>query len=419
MTHAAREATLRIALATAIALASVACIVVSIRLSLADDLGRRPDIASTARAARLAPASARYRLRQAALIERRGGPGSDAAVGRLLAEATSVEPLLAEPWMQRGLYEEIHGQTQQAEQMLRRAAYNDRTFKPSWTLANFYARHAEIDQFWVYARHCLELTEPHAYAPEPVFDLCWRVSDDGTTILKRAVPPVPWVRAAYVTYLSSAKKPKLALAAWRTLDGAGMAAEDGPGLALCELLIAEGDAAGAVEVWNGYAAGRGRSGLDPRQGRSLTDGALEREPSGRGFDWVLPRTHGINNRYFEDERQVRIELDGEQPESVELLTQTIPVTPGARYQLRFEYQTADIAPGSGLAWAVLDALSNVVQGAPCASLASAEPAGGVCPFQAGPGQGLLRLALRYSRTSGTLRARGSIRISRLQLERMP
>ncbi|HCC56603.1 MAG TPA: hypothetical protein DEQ47_04960 [Solibacterales bacterium] len=416
--HAAGGATLRWALAAAMALAGAACITVSIRLSLADDLARRPELASAARAVRLAPGSARYRLRQAALLERDNPAGGDAAVGRLLEDATTIEPRLAEPWMQRGLYLEIHGHKNQAEQMLLRAADADHTFKPAWTLANFYARHADIDKFWTYARQCLQLTEPAGYAPEPVFDLCWRVSDDAPTILNRAVPPVPPVRAAYALYLTSLRKPSAALPAWRTLNRTGMADEFGPSLPLCDLLIQTGDAAGAVEVWNGYAAAHGRAGLDPARGRSLTDGNLEREPAGRGFNWALPRSHGIDNRYFGDENEVRVELDGDQPESAELLTQNIPVVPGARYRLRFQYQTTDIEPGSGLSWAAVEPATGAPQPSTCASLSSAEPAGGACEFQTASGQSLLRLALRYSRPLGTLRAHGSIRISHVRLERL-
>lgn len=416
--HAAGRAPLRVTLAAAIALAGAACITVAVRLSLADDLARRPELASAARAVRLAPGSARYRMRYAALLERDSPAGGDAAVGRLLEAATTLEPRLAEPWMQRGLYQELHGHNDLAEQMLLRAADADHTFKPAWTLANFYARHARTGEFWSYARHCLELSEPRGYAPEPVFDLCWRVSDDAPTILTRAVPNVPGVRAAYALYLTGLRKPLAALPAWRSLDGPRMAAEFGPSLPLCDLLIQSGDAAGAVEVWNGYAAAHGRPGLDPAHGRSLTDGDLEREPAGRGFHWSLPRSHGVDNRYFGDEKQVRIDLDGDEAESVELLTQNIPVLPGAHYRLRFRYQTTDIVAGSGLAWAALEPATGVPEVSSCGSLASAEPADGTCDFQAAPGRNLLRLALRYSRAVGTPRARGGIWISHVRLERL-
>ena len=391
---------------------------VSIRLSVADDLARRPELESAARAVRLAPGSARYRLREAALLERDHPLGREAQIGRLLEEATTLEPRLAEPWMQRGLFYEIHGHAQQAEQMLLRAADADHTFKPAWTLANFYARHDERDRFWKYARECLQLTEPRGYAPEPVFNLCWRVSEDAPAILNRAIPAVPAVRAAYAQYLTNLGKPSAALQAWRTVDRAGMAAEDGPAMPLCDLLIHAGDAAGAVEVWNGYVAAHGRASLDPGQGRSLTDGNLEREPSGRGFDWTLPRSHGVDNRYLADEKEVRIDLDGDEPDNVEMLTQNVAVAPGARYRLRFQYQTTDIEPGSGLAWAVFDAVTNAIQGSTCSSLASSEQAEGACEFQAGPNQTLVRVALHYSRTLGTRRSRGRIRISRVQLERL-
>ena len=400
------------------ALAGVACIVVSVRLSMADALARRPGLPSVTRAVELAPGSARYLLRQAALLEREPVAGGETAVGHVLERATSVEPLLAEPWMQLALFEEMHGQSGQAERALRHAAEIDHTFKPAWTLANFYARHAAGDPFWTSARHCLQLSEPMAYAPEPVFDLCWRVSDDPAEILRRAVPPSPWVRASYVAYLAESKRAVPALDAWRTLDRATQAAPAGPSPALCDLLLASGEVKRAVEVWNGYAGTRFGQLLDPQQGRSLTGGNLDREPTGRGFDWTLPRSNGIHNRYLADEKEVRIDFDGDQPENAELLTQNIPVVPGARYRLRFQYQTTGIAPGSDIAWAPVDAATNVVGKSTCGSLASAEPVAGECEFQAGPAQDLVRLALRYSRTLGTLRARGTLRISQVRLERL-
>jgi hypothetical protein len=358
------------------------------------------------------PGQTRYQLRQAAMLEAAGGAQNE--IEALLLHAARVAPFLAEPWMRLGIFYEA-SDPQKAEQLLLRAAAADHTFKPVWTLANFYLRQNREGPFWKYARRALELTEPRAYAPEPVFDLCWRASSNAPSILANAIPDNTYVRAAYVRYLLSRNRVEPALLAWRTLHSSRQAQDPLPGYELTEQLIAANRPVEALEVWNASHAG---APTDPLIGHSLTNEGLTSEPTGRGFDWRLEPSPGAALQYFSDGREIRAQLDGSESEDIELLVQNVPVVPGARYSFSFEYRTEDVPPGSGLQWVVVDALNNLPQPSNCASLSSSDPTRAACQFRAGPSQQLVRLALRYRRALGTRLLHGSVRFSKLHLEKL-
>ena len=330
----------------------------------------------------------------------------------VLLKAAGMAPFLAEPWMRLGIFYEARD-PRKAEQLLLRSAAVDHTFKPVWTLANFYLRENNPALFWKYARRALELTEPRAYAPEPVFDLCWRASSNAADILAYAIPDKPFVRAAYVRYLLGQHRVEPALVAWRTLhhDPADLLA----GYELTEELIAANHPAEALEVWNASHSG---SPTEPSAGHSLTNAELASEPTGRGFDWRLEPSAGATLQYFPDGREIRVQLDGSQSDDIELLIQNVPVVPAARYRFSFDYRTEDVPPSSGLQWVVVDALDNLPQPSTCASLSSIDPTRAACEFSVRPSQRLVRLALRYRRALGTRRLNGSVRFSKFQLEKL-
>src|SRR5689334_806670 len=108
----------------------------SVRLGVADAFAFTGTSAGLSTAMAIEPASERYLAREA--VWRSDSGDLSPEVDRKLARALAMNPLDASLMMTLGLRAEMRGDRQTAEHELARAAEVDHTFKPAWTLANFY-----------------------------------------------------------------------------------------------------------------------------------------------------------------------------------------------------------------------------------------------------------------------------------------
>ena len=113
-----------------IALACLGAAYYSLRIAYAEYLFRSGRPGTMERAAALVPLRGDYQAR----------------VNRL-DRAVKLNPYLASAWIELGVRAEAAGDAVKAEAALREAARVDRTFEPRWTLANFYFRRRNWDEF--------------------------------------------------------------------------------------------------------------------------------------------------------------------------------------------------------------------------------------------------------------------------------
>ena len=84
--------------------------------------------------------------------------------------------------LQRGLEFERAGNLGAAEQTLLEAARYDHRYQPAWTLANFYFRQNEPDQFWHWAHRAAELSYDGG---RPLLRLATELEDDPSVVTSR------------------------------------------------------------------------------------------------------------------------------------------------------------------------------------------------------------------------------------------
>lgn len=379
---------------------AVACVTAAfqmIRLAYAEYVFReeRPDAAELA--ARVLPGRADFQAR-AGNLER----------------AIALNPYYAAAWVELGLRREREGDFGGAEQALRQAARVDRTFMPRWTLANYFYRRENLEEFWRWIRAAAELSYLDRSA---VFQLCWRASQDSREILTRAIPPRHEVMAAYLSFLVQtgrfeAGKP---VAAYLLAHGSSA---DAPRLIVyCDLLLSElRDAATAMGLWNGMIE-RGwlpYGVLDPAAGSVVTNGDFRVAAERAGFGWRrLPGT-GVRVVLNPGERRMVVGLDGSQPEDVEILTQWVPLEPGGRFAVKVSAESTGIGRDSGLRWQVVDGSSGE-------SIAGSgvDGLGGLAHFTAPRRSKLGKLVLSYRRVHGTRRIAGTLLVSSVDVRRDP
>ena len=313
----------------------------SIVLARADFYFRKATPESVQRAAEIAPRNTEYLAMRALQLE------YDGADSRELTERIAVlNPYSSAPRIRLGLAAEVSGDPVGAERWLLDGARVDGQFEPRWTLANFYFRAGNKTEFWRWIRAALEVS----YGDRtPAYELCWRVSDDGFEILRRAIPDRHEVVGSYLVYLLTRKptesrlQPGMAALQETTVVEVARrvaAYRDALDLPLllgaCDRLIEERDP-GAVDIWvlAGHAAPAG-----------IFNGDFATAPLNHGFDWRAVESPGVthvNNR---------IALSGQEAEAVSLLAQTLILAGGKRYRLQWEARTAGFKSPSGLEWRV-------------------------------------------------------------------
>lgn len=346
-----------------------------------------------------------------------------------LQRAERLNPLNSSVLMTLGLREEFGGNSAQAERYLVHAVEIDHQFKPAWTLANYYFRANQPDKGWPMIQRVLDL-DPLAFNPTPVFELCWQQAGNNTEAARKILSLIPKEGqrpVQYLQFLIATHRADAALEAFPKALAAAAANPDDPydrgALAGFADFLAGADRVGeAVTVWN-QLVDRGiiHSGrLDPAKSVSIADPdfrfpGLPNMPN--TFGWHVAEIPGIFASGFAG--SLRLEINGDEPQSFEILSTFAPVLSGARYRLRWK------SDGSGLGaprdpgfrfWIVQTGEVDTE----CPPLLS--EGNPVCEFAAladkSPGHiGKARIDLRYARAQGTTRASGVLQLFEVRLER--
>ncbi len=226
-----------------------------------------------------------------------------------LADAVAASPHDAPLRIRHGLELEESGRVAEAERELLAAARLSRKYEPRWTLAGFYFRQNNADDFWRWAREAVAV----AYRdPEPLFDLAWTWEQPRPAVVRERLGvdesrPVLW--RAWVYHAARRgwfDEVEAVLDRTRGLDPAPIA----------EALL-----------------GAGRIG------------ALSRLPGHRLFDWQFTGVDGVQFS-GDGTRGFTLELSGRQPDPCELATRVFAEEPQPS-----EWRIAG-ANTAGLSWHV-------------------------------------------------------------------
>jgi tetratricopeptide (TPR) repeat protein len=352
---------------------------------------------------------AEYHFREWQEAEAEGRPQS-AELDRALA----LNPRHTEAWIARGLGEEAEGDRRGAEATLLHAAEIDRTYLPRWTLASFYLRHGDPDDFWIWARRAAEM----AYDPGALFQLCWRTSGEAQEILERAIPAEPGIRRAYFDFLVRTKRLEAARPLGEEIGRTAGTSDKARLLEYCDAEITDRRVKPAIEAWNALALRRviPYGAVDPAAGVSLTNGDFSAQPLMQGFDWRAPRVEGASLSFDTAAHEMALSLEGRQSESCDFVEQYAPVVSGAPYCFRYRFRTRDLAAETGLGFSLLDARRGEEFAAGAVPASSGDGSEGAIAFSTPAGCEMVRIQLRYRRPPGSTRAEGSASFTRLTLE---
>lgn len=374
----------------------------TLRIGLADLAFNRNTLQGTQTAIRLTPGQSEYQDDLASYF-REDDP--QRAI-QSWQQAVHLNPYDAAAWIDLGLIYEREDRLADADRCFHRAADVDHTFLPSWTLANFYFRQNNPAQFWLWVRQASRIVPEDA---SPLFRLCWHFTEDGNEIARQLDLNRPEIMAQYLNFLMSDHR-KDAVGRISLRLAASHREKDTPLLLnTVNWLLAEQQESQALLLWNKLAtqARVPYPALDPRSHPAVVNAGFARSPTSIGFDWHLPNMPGIMASQESGVGGLRLEFSGDQPESVEILSQVLAVEPSTPYTFAFDYSTSGIAPASGLTWTVASLADGSVL-AMSDSLSSDSETVGHLSFMVPANSRFVRLSLVYHRALGTTRIEGSL-----------
>jgi tetratricopeptide (TPR) repeat protein len=373
----------------------------SIRYAAADIFYQKNTPESLDRSIRLDPGNASYR---ALLAEHMEGLGQNPEPN--LLSAASLSPQDSRYWIRLGFRAETQGKFEQAERYLLHASRIDRKFDPRWALMNFYFRQNRRLEFWRWTERAFEF----AYGDlTPLFDLAWAESPDEA---EEHIPQRTGVHYAYLGYLIShahlEKSAPIALKVSAALE---------PGDDTTILMdwwdrLHQSDPVAGQTVWNNLCR-RGVlpfSILDPEQGKLITNGGFSAAITGRGYDWRFPNEPGVLASPDQFAHELSVELSGKEREDLTLAEEWIPVAPGRRYVVSWEFSSREQVSIPGLRWTVTDGKPEH------GDVVAAEEFVAVSEWKTGrflfsaEERRTARLSLHYTRPSGSTRAEGTVMI---------
>ena len=219
----------------------------------------------------------------------------------------------------------------------------DHQFETRWTLANFYFRQGQRDEFWTWMRSALEMSYGDRVA---AFDLCWQMTtktECAEEILDRAIPDRREVVASYLAYVLNRHNRQAAIAGAANKLAKIRTADDLPLLYAATDALLDGGQTAMRPI-----CGRRSEILGPN---GITHPNFEEPRTGHGFDWSFAEPPGVTQLTLEGCHRIR--FSGQQPESCELLRQVLGgLRPGAAYTLHWETRTQGIASPTGFEWRI-------------------------------------------------------------------
>jgi hypothetical protein len=309
----------------------------------------------------------------------------------------------------------MDGDYQRAEYDLLEAARLSRQYAPRWTLANYYFRRDDTEKFWRWAHSADEW----AYGDRtPLFQLAWAASQDAGTILDRAIPDTAPGLSTYLGFLLETNRLEAAEGVAARLAPVATRESRLVLLPYISRLIDSQRSAPALNAWNTLCSRRllPYPALDASRGRLLTNGDFAQPPFDAGFDWRVAQIAGVATVRSDNPAYLRLSFSGKQPEDCRLLTQFVPVTPGAAYRLRFEYQTEGIPVEAGPRWRIYDATGRFEVPGHSPLLSSDDWKTESAFFTAGSDTRWVWVTLGYQRMPGTTRIEGSLALRNISLE---
>jgi tetratricopeptide (TPR) repeat protein len=278
----------------------------------------------------------------------------------LFRKAVRCQPLQGQYWLSLAAALESGGKREEALTATEKAvALESRNAVMLWQCGNLLLRTSHLERAFDLFYRVLE-SAPY-YAPQ-VFRACWKSSQDGELILRRAVPDTVDLDLGYLKFLSSTENLNLdeARRVWNRLISLGRPFESQKTFPYFDSLLDSNRVAEAVEGWNEMVL----IGVLPQQellesGNLIVNGGFEVAPANGGLDWRIYPFGGIDvhmsSRILHSgAKSLVVHFEGLTNPDFHHVEQIVPVAPNTKYQFSTYMKSQALSTLSGPHFEIFD-----------------------------------------------------------------
>jgi tetratricopeptide (TPR) repeat protein len=277
-----------------------------------------------------------------------------------LEQAVALNSHVARYWLDLAAAYEVSGDAQRQRYALESALRAEPTApNVAWQAANFYLVGNDVG-------HALPLlgvvmkNDPEQL--NAALKLAWRVTQNATQMLRKAVPPEPLPYFAFLKLLTENGDTSAAQVVWNGLINLGQPFPVSDAFPYFDYLIQKHDTGAAVGVWKELVRQSSTLQSYTQPGNLIVDGGLEKDFLNGGFDWRYSVTNAVSlsvdyNEFRGGNQAIRLAFEGPAVSDGGFF-EYVPVLPNTEYRFSVYTKSEDIESASGPRLAVLDAYSG-------------------------------------------------------------
>ena len=348
-----------------IAVAAALCLIYVLlagRLCVASVFGKRPELASLERAARLDTGNADYRIhlgRFYALVAWDPGAASDP-----YRAAVQLNPHSARYWFDLASAYQVLGDVSNQTWALEHAIDADPTTPDvAWEAANFYLVRGDNEKA---LREFHVVLESEPSMANLAIQFCWRINPDVDMLLREVVPAQSPAYIAFLDLLMTKQQTAATAKVWAKLMATptSQTIERRYVYEYFQYLLNHKDVDQAILVWQQAAPRFGLSSYLPTRNNLIVNGDFSLDVLSGGFDWQYQKQQSVTltldpSDFHGGHRSLLITFDG--PGVTDAgIRQFIAVQPGTTYQFSAYYKNGEIEGAGGPHFTIQDVYTQAV-----------------------------------------------------------
>jgi hypothetical protein len=277
-----------------------------------------------------------------------------------LEKAVAVNSHVARYWLDLAVGYEVAGDKPR-QRLALESALQAEPMAPNvaWQVANFYLVGNDVARALPLLRLVMQNDNEQLNA---ALQLCWRVTQNPTVMLNKAVPAAPLPYFAFLKLLTDKDNMEAAKIVWSGLTNLGQPFSVTDAFPYFDYLIQRHDTDAAVQVWQELMKRSGQLQSYRQIGNLIVNGGLEKNFLNGGFDWRFSVTNAVQlsvdyGDFHGGNQALRLIFQGP-PVSDGGFFEYVPVLPNTEYRFSVFTKSEDIESASGPRLAVLDAYSG-------------------------------------------------------------
>jgi hypothetical protein len=277
-----------------------------------------------------------------------------------LEKAVTLNSHVARYWLDLAVGYEVSGNIQQQRYALESALQAEPTDpNVAWQVANFFLVGNDVARALPLLRVVMQ-NDPEQLSA--ALQLCWRVTQNPTVMLNKAVPAEPSPYFAFLKLLTEKGNMEAAKVVWQGLIDLGQPFAVTDAFPYFDHLIQKHDTDTAVQVWQELVKRSDKLHSFSQPGNLIVDGGLEKDFLNGGFDWRYSVTSAVQlsvdySEFHGGSQALRLAFQGPAVSDGGFF-EYVPVLPNTDYRFSAYTKSEDIESASGPRLAVLDAYSG-------------------------------------------------------------